>query len=194
MSQGHRRQLHMVWAGSSLPDPSPMLDEDYALCPAGADQVPAYRALMAVAGFGEWDDERIAGTQAKLVTDGWQVVIHKPTGTLVASGMALHSSIDGLYAEGYEVGWIAADPQHSGHKLGRIVTAAATARMVDLGGDFIFLRTDDFRLPALKSYLSLGFVPDLVAEDMAERWQEVCAQLGWAFTPDRWPASGPYPS
>ena len=43
-----------------------------------------------------------------------------------------------------------------------------------------YLFTDEFRIPAIKIYLKLGFVPYLYESDMAERWQGVMKDMGIA--------------
>ena len=43
----------------------------------------------------------------------------------------------------------------------------------------IYLSTDDWRLPAIKVYLKLGYEPLLYADDMKGRWKAVCGKLGW---------------
>lgn len=53
----------------------------------------------------------------------------------------------------------------------------------------IHLYTEDWRLPALKTYLKLGYCPYLFAPEQAARWQVICAQLRWPFTPDAWRAA-----
>jgi mycothiol synthase len=80
--------------------------------------------------------------------------------------------------------------------LGTAVCAAATARLLSAGYGRIYLQTDDWRLPALLTYLRLGYVPFLYAADMPSRWQSVCEALGWPYTPEAWPgkameAAGP---
>jgi mycothiol synthase len=40
------------------------------------------------------------------------------------------------------------------------------------------LETDDHRLPAIRLYLSLGFLPQMVAPDHPERWRAVFQALG----------------
>jgi mycothiol synthase len=62
---------------------------------------------------------------------------------------------------------------------------AATARLIQAGYEEIYLRTDDHRLPAIKTYLKLGWEPFLCAPDMAERWRTVCQQLNWQFSIER---------
>ncbi len=113
------------------------------------------------------------------------------TGTVVATGFAQDNPVPELYPDAHEVGWIAADPDHGGKGLGRAVTAAATARLLDLGAGQVYLRTDDHRLPAVRTYLALGFVPQFWTDGMAARWQEVCDRLGWPFDPVAWARLAP---
>ena len=176
----------MLWPlGASPADDDLRAPEGYRLRPAGPEDVPGFTALMAAVELGTWNDESLARTTASVVPGGWHVVAHEATGTLVATGMAQRNPIP-LYPDGREVGWIAAHPDHGGRGLGRLVTAVATRRLLDLDAARIFLRTDDHRSPALKAYLRLGFVPHLWAEEMSERWQAICARLDWPFAPERW--------
>ena len=43
----------------------------------------------------------------------------------------------------------------------------------------MWLKTDDFRIPAIKIYYRLGFLPWLFEEGMRERWTIVAKNLGW---------------
>ena len=72
---------------------------------------------------------------------------------------------------------MAADPDHKGKGLGYIVCAAVVKRFLDVGYSEIFLKTDDFRLPAVKTYLKMGFVPHYTADDHKQRWENVKRQL-----------------
>jgi hypothetical protein len=38
-----------------------------------------------------------------------------------------------------------------------------------------FLTTDDWRIPAIKSYIRAGFIPDLSTEDFKARWEKIYA-------------------
>ena len=78
------------------------------------------------------------------------------------------------------MGWVATDPEHRGRRLGMLVSAAATRRLVEAGYRRIYLMTDDARLSAIRIYLRLGYAPLFHAPDMAERWQAVLQQLGQA--------------
>jgi hypothetical protein len=67
------------------------------------------------------------------------------------------------------------------------VSAAATARLIHAGYRHIYLHAEDERLAALKTYFKLGYIPFLYALAMVERWQAVCEELHWPFTPGLWP-------
>lgn len=74
--------------------------------------------------------------------------------------------------------YVAAVPGCRGVGAGSAVSAAVIRRLDELGIENCMLTTDDFRLPAIKSYLRLGWVPVLYAPDMPERWKKVLENLG----------------
>jgi mycothiol synthase len=179
----------MLWPAGRLPDPELLrAPSSFVLRQAAGDEdAQRFRELMKRVDLGRWDDETLARTTSTVVRDGWQVIVHESGPELAATGMGHHRPVPDLYPDGYEVGWIAASPDHSGHGLGRIITAIATAQLIGVGAECIYLQTDDHRVPALKSYLSIGFVPHLWADGMTERWQAICGLLDVPFTPEAWP-------
>ena len=73
---------------------------------------------------------------------------------------------------------VGALPEYKGRKLGYLITLATLHRLKDEGFTKVVLQTDDFRLPAIKVYLDLGFVADmLVHESMPGRWESVMEAL-----------------
>lgn len=68
----------------------------------------------------------------------------------------------------------------SGHGLGMLVCAKAIEWLIGQKTPVIDLTTDDFRLPAVMSYLRLGYLPVIDDEEMLTRWRNVFAQLGVA--------------
>jgi predicted dehydrogenase/ribosomal protein S18 acetylase RimI-like enzyme len=176
-------QLQMVWPDSLLDNsPTPAPPPGYVLRCYGENDEAQYIELMAKAGFDGWTHERVAHTLRRVLPGGFFVVEHKASGRLVATAMASHAASE-QHPYGGELGWVAGDPEHRGKGLGRAVCAAVVARFIRAGYRRIFLSTDDWRLPAIKTYLKLGFEPLLVREDMAERWRAVCEKLGWPFKP-----------
>ncbi|MCL2057806.1 MAG: GNAT family N-acetyltransferase [Oscillospiraceae bacterium] len=99
---------------------------------------------------------------------------------LVATGTAI---CDHAHPEGFGyVHMIAADSDYAGRKLGFEITAAVLRRLRDDGFATAELTTDDFRLPAIKVYRSLGFIPDLTVDGtMRGRWEAIYEIFGWGL-------------
>ncbi len=176
-------QLQMVWPKERLDSPPvPELPAGYELRPYRDRDADQYIALMTKAGFKGWSRGSVKDLQRRVLPDGFFLVAYKRTGKIVATAVAVHSPSE-LHPYGGELGWVAADPRHKGKGLGMAVSAAATARLVSAGYRNVYLLTDDWRLPALKSYLKLGYEPLLFRDDMAERWRSICRKLNWPFKP-----------
>lgn len=69
-------------------------------------------------------------------------------------------------------------PSERGKSLGKLVSLACLYRMRDEGRTQAILDTDDFRVPAIKTYLGLGFEPLLRHENQRERWRRIFEVLG----------------
>ena len=172
---GPKPQLQMLWPESKRVA-VPSLPDGYVLRQYTEADEAQYIAVMAKAGFTGWDHKRVDAAIRGVLPDGFFVIEHAASRTVVATAQARHGAHE-LHPYAAELGWVAADPAHKGKKLGAIVTAAATARMISAGYHRIYLLTDDFRVPALKTYLDLGYEPFLFCNGMAERWQAVRATL-----------------
>ena len=86
-----------------------------------------------------------------------------------------------------EVGWTAVHPDHQGAGIGRAVVSAVIGTISGCQVFLIHLYTEIWRLAALKVYLRMGFVPYLQPPETTAQWGEICAQLDWPYTPDKWP-------
>jgi mycothiol synthase len=163
-------QLQMLWPASKTP--APTVAEGYTLRPFRPSDSPGVRAVLEVSGLAVWTHGELEGQLKGVLPGGCFVVEHLASGTIVATAQARHAQ-HALHPEGGEVGWVAAHPGHAGKQLGRSVVAAATLRLQQAGYTRIFLLTDDFRLPAVKTYLGLGFEPFLFEDGMKERWAKL---------------------
>jgi len=65
---------------------------------------------------------------------------------------------------------VGAKESERGKGIGLAVCAAAVQKHLDDGCEGCFLTTHDWRLPAVKHYLKLGFMPVLNHESMRGRW------------------------
>ena len=169
----------MVWPASRLGSvPEAVPPAGYAVRTYRPGDEPRFHELMELAGWPGWDDKRLSYSLNRILPDGWFMVEHRASGTIVASAMALHN-YKSTYPFWGELGWLAADPDHSGQGLGMAVSACVVRRFVAAGYRLIHLHTEDFRLAAIKSYLTLGFVPWIDGPDGDVYWAPVLDRLGW---------------
>ncbi len=181
-------QLQMILSPRVLANPPQIaLPDAYHLRQLRADEKQGYFDLMHRAQLGHWDDPYFKAIADTVLPDGWFVIEHRPTGALVGTAAAHHRPTPDLPYAG-ELGWVAVDPAHRGHRLGNAVCAAVIGRFARAGYHSVYLWTDDHRLAAIKTYLALGFEPRTEQEGTQQRWQIVLDQLR---SPAKHPASPP---
>ncbi len=184
-------QLQMVFGEALLANPPAVqIPEGYRLRTYRPEDEAGYIALMHSAGFTHFTPEFTQNSVRTILPDGFFVIEHIATGKLVATAMATHMPKP-EHPYGGELGWVAGDAEHKGKGLGRAVCAAVIRRFIQAGYKRVYLNTDDFRLPAVKVYLQLGFRPFLHRDGMLARWEALCKLLNWPFTPDAWPRWSP---
>lgn len=107
--------------------------------------------------------------------DGFCFVVHKdiPIGTACAWNRHIRGKPIGY------IDMLAVLPEHTGHKLGKWLTLSVLLYFKAKDIERVILDTDDFRLPAIKNYLNLGFVPDYLREDHVPRWENIFEKLGF---------------
>lgn len=74
--------------------------------------------------------------------------------------------------EGY-IHMVACKPECRGQGLGTLLNNIAVFVLKSEGMKTAYLTTDDFRIPAIKSYLRCGFTPDLSTEEYCRRWKKI---------------------
>ena len=74
---------------------------------------------------------------------------------------------------------------HTGHRLGKCVTLCVLLHLREHSFKCAKLGTDDFRLPAIKTYLNLGFLPVYVDVTQPERWRQIFKKLGLPVMSDQ---------
>jgi mycothiol synthase len=170
-------QLHMRRHLRKLP--ALEVPAGYALRTFAPDDADRWRRLLARTGdLGEWTlarAERFFAPDSPMPLEGaffltWQ-------GEPVATAQ-LHQHAEGPYAPTPELGWVAVDREHRGQGLGRVVCLAVLHHAAQGGHPGVFLRTDDHRIAAIRTYLSLGFEPWMYDQSAPERWRALLVQLG----------------
>lgn len=108
-----------------------------------------------------------------LVPDDAILFVRDPEGLLISTATVLLTE-DPNVAVLHMVG---TRREAKGFGAGGAVCAACINYATQHGITRMRLKTDEFRLPAIKIYLRLGFLPDLFQADMRERWIGVMKDL-----------------
>lgn len=131
-------------------------------------------AALLQATFGDvWTGERVIGEFVKR-EDVVKTYVITHGDEIVATASAVVNET--LGSAGY-VHYVAASPHHAGKKLGLLASLATLHEFARLGCTSAVLDTDDERLPAVKTYLNLGFVPHYTDDTHEERWKIVMEKL-----------------
>jgi len=129
------------------------------------------RVLNDCGELGHWDAERVERMLAGNIARERIWLICRGDQPVATACVCVH----GVECE---IGWVAVVPEYQGRRLGAQATLAACHAARGLGFREAFLLTDDFRVPALKTYLNLGFEPDYRHESHPGRWTAIRAALG----------------
>ena len=182
-AQQKKPQLQMIWPEARLDDPPAWPAPDgYTLRPARVGDETAYAELLKEADLASWDASQAAAQMEAALPDGLVFAVCKNDDALVATAIAQPKPTE-LHPSGGELGWVAVVPAHRGKGLGGCISVAATRRFIEEGFRDIYLRTHDYRLPAIKTYLKMGYRPLLFTEGMEERWRDVCRELDVDYGP-----------
>ena len=181
-------QLQMIWPASKWNAVIiPPLVPGYLLRTARLDEEQAINEILLASGFSDWTSETYQQWFDKVIPDGLWLIEHAASGQAVCCTWACHRRMK-RHPYGGELGWVGCRPEHTGKGLAAVTCAAVVRRFRQAGYRCIYLQTDDQRLPALKTYLKLGWIPNVMETepDMPGRWQAVCEKLGWTCNLEGW--------
>lgn len=151
----------------------PQLVPGYGLRTYRPGDEDAWIAMLNTGSFGVWDrarlDEFLGGARGEVPRDSiyFATVDDVPVGSTC---LVIHTKEDGSTVP--EVGWVVVHPDHQGHHLAQHLCSAVLLQIRDRGYEYAYLLTEDFRLPAIKTYLRLGFVPEMTDPVHAAWWAE----------------------
>jgi mycothiol synthase len=155
------------------------LPPGYSLATLAQQDAEEWIAVLNATGqLGTWDDARAhtALTAERPVLAGGTYLILRGE-----RAVATACTIAPTAAEPRsELGWVAVAPAHQGHGLGLQVCSAVLWYARREGWPATTLNTDDWRLPAIRTYLKLGFEPELTHDSHGARWREVRRRLATA--------------
>jgi len=127
-------------------------------------------------GIGEWTAEKCREnltSKPQFLPDGLFFVTF--LGTPVGSACAWRKSPDEWKAGILHM--ICVIPEHRSKRLGHVLNLAVLHYFRDHGFHEVWLSTDGFRIPAIKSYLRIGFEPHIFGHLHQERWQAVFEKI-----------------
>ena len=123
-------------------------------------------------GIGDWTPEKCRESltsQPQFLPDGLFFVTFK--GKPVGSACAWRKSPDEWTSGCLHM--VCVMPEHRGKQLGYLLMLAVLRYFRDRGFREVWLDTDDWRIPAIRTYLRLGFEPFCLDESHRERWRIV---------------------
>lgn len=140
----------------------------------------------------EADAEAIAGVLSRSFAEPWDVARVRsvlldhplvPATFVIARGdvpvaTASYQIMPKDFPTSGWVHYVGAEPAESGKGLGYAVVLAVLERIRAAGHTDAFLTTDDPRLAAIRTYLKLGFAPDMWHESHPDRWRQIYLALG----------------
>lgn len=179
------KQLRMVIdAASVLELPEVVVPNGYTLRGYLDGDIESWADTLRQGGFTDWtearvldylrDDERREGSS--LVEFGGRIV----AATFASRFGNQPNDSRGAAAEPSKIGaldFVVTHPEHRSRGLGKATCTAVAKFLVSRGCTSVELGTDDWRLPAIHVYLSMGCRPVMNRSDMPGRWATVIEKL-----------------
>jgi mycothiol synthase len=158
---------------SDLPPAAP-LQHRYTLRAAVPADHESLAELLSEAFGDTWDAARVAEEFSPGNGVEATYVVALPGG-VVATAAARR--LPDRYPEAGYLHYVGARFSERGRRLGELVTRRVLVHFAGSGLNQAVLETDDFRLPAVRTYLRLGFVPEPRVAGDAVRWSKVLRNL-----------------
>lgn len=139
---------------------------------------PDLARLLSGAFGGGWDADRVRRDllEAGDVTATFVVTMRAEGSERLVATASDREVPDRFPGAGY-LHWVAADPAMAGSGLGAAASLAAIVHSQAGGARDMVLETDDHRLPAVATYLALGFAPEYRDPSDPARWAAVFRAL-----------------
>lgn len=142
---------------------------------APGDEAAWARLLHENRELGDWDEARVRGMitreEPKLLLEGAFFI--ERDGDLVATACTQRHHPAAPGRELLEIGWVGVAPSARGRHLAYIISRHLLAYWQPRLAADAFILTDDWRVPAVVTYLRLGFRPEIVHPNQVERWRRL---------------------
>jgi len=157
---------------AALPEP-PNLGE-YVIRVANLDDAPAIGRVLTSAFGEEWSVDRVLRDLLKAADVRRTYIVEGPEG-IVATASA--QTVPDRWPNSGVIHWVGADPAVAGRGFGYAVSLAVLHDHREAGHRDAYLLTDDFRKPAIRTYIKLGFQPVYNTSEAEARWSELAMEL-----------------
>lgn len=170
-------QLKMIFNAETTPLPELKIAEGFRLRTIQDEELERYNQLRTSVEFPAWEKAYLTEVyRKKVLPDALFLIEETGTGRFAASAGAETTDMP-EHPEVGVLGWVMTHPEMRGYSLGKAVSVAVMHRLYREGYRAFSLLTDDFRVAALKTYLSLGWKPWLYLDDMEDRWRAIADVL-----------------
>ena len=149
---------------------SPRLPDGYDLHLFGpADKLSSLATTLTAAFEESWDEARARSVLTEN-RDVLAVYVVTHGGAVVATASSQY--LPDRFPSSGRVHWVGTHPGHTGRGLASALLSRVLQDFIERGHRDAVLETQDFRLPAIRTYLRFGFLPvyNVLGEDHRPRW------------------------
>jgi mycothiol synthase len=150
----------------------PPLPGGYTLRTFADGDMPSLIATLADSFHEYWDEARVA-RELTAAADVQTVYVVAHGDRVV--GTASSRYVPERYPDAGYIHWVGVSSEHLRRGIASALLVRILHEFLERGYPSAVLETDDFRIPAIRSYMKLGFVPiyDVRGEDHRGRWSKV---------------------
>ncbi len=125
----------------------------------------------------EWTNEQFESfySDERIPVDGFFLVKNENGEIVAHSNVQLNEHREGTAT----VHFVEVKGSCRGKRLGYVATEQVLNYVEKHNIPVLYLTTDEFRIPAIKTYLKLGFIPVMWDVDMRDRWFPILKELGY---------------
>ena len=172
------KQLRMHWKNDGTPAQPPVIPEGYAITamPELENGIEQWLDMMQY-GLSEKREDFSYYRSVMLEQPGYDekkcfFVLHEGKAVATITVVCDPNQSTGL------VHMVGSLPECRGKGIGNLLGEIAVYTLKQSGMKTCSLQTDDFRIPAIKTYLRAGFVPELSTQDYVQRWNAIYREIG----------------
>jgi len=132
--------------------------------------------LNSIGSLGFWNQERFRDEILSTVENSEKDIFILAEANSIVGLTVLHKRY--LSNNCAEIGYVAVKPENRGRKLGYNLLLHVLAQMKNRNIGYGYLKTDSFRLGAIKTYLNTGFRPYIRNDNERKRWRKALNKLG----------------